>query len=484
MHDAGTLANAFRRRVTRERLRKWVGGLPRLAFVLSVAVLGFANGFLVRETKLFPYSYINDGLKTLTAIRDQILRPFAPYQFEGFTKASIGEIGHRIIVREPAPSADPTEHFLLSGGSYQYLDYCPTVGCLAVEFTRSGRLLHAYPFRPDEFEAHLTVSLPYEEPLFDFAKNVYPIGLLKLPDGDLIVTLQQWNTFPYGGGIARVHRDGTVAWFRHDYSHHWPRLLADGDIVTPAMQIVGSRAPVSLAGEVYIDLKCRGKIMRDIIRIIGQDGHTRQEISVYDAFLQSPYRGLLVDAPEPCDPLHLNYVVPVTPDLLPLYKDAAADDLMVSLHNVDAFAILGRRDHRLKYLFSGTFVAQHSVQPLGRDGTVLMFDNRGADWQAGPSRLLAYDLKDGTERRLLPNPNAPGVKFFSDTLGSISISPDRSRVIVASTNEGRAYELRLSDGHVLTVFNDIHDLHGVPEAGSGHRDAAARFALYNAEYSR
>lgn len=466
-----------------ERLRKLTGGLPRLAFVLSIAVLGFANGILVSETKCFPYRYIKDGLTTFATVRDQILRPFAPYQFQRFTKEPTDEIGHRIVVRERYPEAGSDEHFLLSGGIYQYLDYCPKLGCLAVEFTRDGGLVHAYPYRPDEFEAHRTVSLPYEQPLFDFAKNVYPVGLVKLPSGDLIVTLQQWNTFPYGGGIARVRPDGSVVWFRHDYSHHWPRLLANGDIATPAMQLGPPHPLVSLAGSVYLDLKCDGKVMQDIVRIIDQDGRTRQEISVYNAFMQSPYRGMLVDASEPCDPLHLNYVVPVSADMLPLFKDVEPDDLLVSLHNIDAFGILGRRDRRLKYLFSGTFTGQHSVQPLGRDGVVLMFDNRGADWQGGPSRLLSYRLKDGVERTLLPNPNAPGVKIFSDTLGTISISKDRTRVIVAAGLQGRAYEVRLSDGRVLTDFNNIHDLRTVAEAG-GQRGTAGRFTLYNAEYAR
>jgi hypothetical protein len=90
----------------------------------------------------------------------------------------------------------------MAGGLNQYLDYCPRYGCIAVEFTRAGKLVRAWPYRPDLLASKETVSLPYEAVLFRFTTNVYPIGLIKLAGGDLVVTFQQWNTLFHGCTIS------------------------------------------------------------------------------------------------------------------------------------------------------------------------------------------------------------------------------------------------------------------------------------------
>jgi len=440
-------------------------------------------GFLLAEVKRFPYTVIRNAQKTAASLFAQVFPPFVPEQFIDFSGGKIGDVKHdRIIPRAAAPEAAAGEHFLMAGGLYQYLDYCPGYGCIAVEFTRTGSLVHAYPYRPNEFEAHQIVSLPYEQINFRFTLNMYPLGLLKLPGGDLIVTFQQWNTFPFAGGVARLRPDGSIIWFRHDYSHHWPRLLPDGEIAVPAMRIGNSEISAPLAPGISVDLKCDGKIERDIVRIIDQDGRVKQEIPVFGAIIHSPLRGMLFASPVPCDPLHLNYIAPVTRGIVSLYQDVAPDDLIVSFRDLDAFAILGRHDGRLKHVFNGTFLRQHSVQPLGESATVLIFDNLGSDWKGGPSRLLAYDLADGAERTLLPDDGASGIGMFSDVGGNISISPDLSRAIVTSSWEGRAYEIRIADGKVLTVFNNVHDLGSVPSAGEARGRAAARFRFGGVYY--
>lgn len=449
-----------------------------IAFVIVI----FADGVLSQHFHLYPSTFIENAEKTADAIYQQLSPPVvAPEQFLGWSDTNPGKLAEaRFGMRAPVPDAPSDEHFLLSGGLYQYLEYCPKYGCIAVELTRSGSLVHAYPYRPDQFESHQTVSLPYEEVFFKFTENMKPWGMTRLPDGDLIVVFLQWNTFPFAGGIARVRPDGSVAWFRHDYSHHWPRLLPDGNIVVPAMRIGGSHLSVPMPHGYSIDLECDGKIEEDIVRILNPQGKVLQEISVLDALLRSPYRGLLSDTP-PCDPLHLNYVVPVTKGIEALYPDVSPDDFVVSLRNLSAFAILGRHDHRLKHLFTGTFLRQHSVQPLGQSATMLIFDNHGGDWKSGPSRFIAYDLVTHTERTLLHNPEKGGARF-SDEAGNISVSPDLKRAIVTYSLSGRAYEVRLADGKILTAFNNLHDLRTVPAAGERRNHALAWFCLFTALY--
>lgn len=472
--DPGTFV-ALRRRLAHR--------LSAATFVASVMVIAFMIGFLFGVNKWFPYFTVQKSSKTIAAIIAQYSTNFGPFQFIDFSGGPPADVEkNRFIVRAAVPDVAANEHFLMSGGLDQYLDYCPRNGCIAVEFTRTGSLVHAYPYRPDQFEAHQIVSLPYEQVGFSFAENMYPVGLVKLQGGDLIVTFHQFNTFPFAGGIARIRPDGSVVWFRHDYSHHWPRLLPDGNIAVPAMRIGPAQISVPLAQHSGIKLDCDGKIEEDIVRIINPDGQVQQEIPVLSAFLHSPYRSMLMEAPVPCDPLHLNYVTSVTRGIVSLYHDVAPDDLIVSLRNLDAFAILGRHDHRIKHVFNGTFVRQHSVQPLGQSATMLIFDDLGGNWKAAPSRFLSYDLADGAERTVLANPDADGHPRYSSYAGDISVSPDLSRAIVSFARAGRAYEVRLSDGKVLTVFNNIDDLRRVPAAGKGREHAAGRFTLYTAEY--
>ncbi|HEY1614956.1 MAG TPA: hypothetical protein VGF97_14820 [Rhizomicrobium sp.] len=457
--------------------------LPEALFVASVAILAFLAGFLVAAEKWEPYGGIQDARKTLRAMVAQTFPPFAPVQFLGFSGGDPASVERRrISVLAPAAEASATEHFLVSGGLDQYRSYCPHYGCIAVEFARNGSMVHAYPYRPDSIEAHAIATSPYEQISFRFTENVYPLGLLKLPGGDLIVTFQQWNMFPFAGGIARLRPDGSAVWFRHDYSHHWPTRLSDGDIAVAAMRIGAAKIVAPLGPGAEVRLKCEGKIEEDTIHVLDDSGHVKQEISVFDAFLHSPWRGMLFEAPAPCAPLHLNYVTPVTQGIASLYPDVAPDDFLISLRDVNAFGILGRHDHRLKYVFTGTFLRQHSVQPLGQSSTVLIFDDHGGDWRAGPSRVLAYDLRTGTERTLFPGGRSSGVRMFSDVGGNISLSPGLDRMLVAASWAGQAYEVRLSDGAVLTRFENIDDLRDVEAAGDGRKGAAGRFALRGVYY--
>jgi hypothetical protein len=456
---------------------------PAISFALSAAIIAFILGFYTTEKKWFPWSLLHDARKTEQSIRMQLFPPFAPEQFIGFSDEIAADApASRIRIMAPAPAAPAGEHFLLMGGFDQYLDYCPKFGCIAVEYTRTGKPVHAYPYRPDELERHQTVAFAYEQVFFHFTTNVYPIGLAKLPGGDIVVTFQQWNMFPFAGGIARIRPDGTPVWFRRDYTHHWPRLLSPNEIAVTAMRIGPSELHFRLAGNLDVDLSCDGRIEEDIVRILDTDGQVKEEIPVFDALVHSPWRGMLFEASVPCAPVHLNYVAPVTSAMVRLFPDVRSDDLIVSLRDLNAFAIIGRRDHRLKHMFTGTFLRQHSVQPVGQSTTVLIFDDHGADWSGGPSRLLAYDLATREEKTLLPNANARGISMFSDTAGNISVSPDLSRIIVAATWDGRAYELKATDGAVLTVFNNLHNLSTVPEAGDSYATRAGRFALGGVYY--
>ena len=363
--------------------------------------------------------------------------------------------------------ADP---ILVTGGPAALSGYCPgAAGCLAVEYAGRGEVVHAWPYRPDEIaNAPAIADLPYEvAPGFRFSRHTYPVGVSRYANGDLLVTFHIRHAFPYGGGVARIDRDGRVVWYRRDYSHHFPHLL-DGDVaLVPGMRIgegpirarfpMGKRRPWTLLCE---------RPLLDFVHVVDGEGRLLEEISVSDALAESPYGRVLLHYNQTCDPTHLNYVHQVREDVGGV-SGIEAGDLVVSLRNLDAFGILDRDDRRLKRLVRGTFFRQHSVTHLA--GTrFLMFDNQGGDGVHGPSRLLLVDVAEGTERTVFPNDTTPGhlQDLFSGGGGHISVSPDRRRVLAVFPGEGRVVEVRLADGAVLTVLTEPY--HPAP---SGERKA-------------
>src|ERR1700722_16243713 len=154
---------------------------PKIVFVVSVATIAFFVGFYITERHWFPYRILHNAVKTTDSVYAQLFPPFGPLQFIGFSDvAPAVAASDRIEIRQPFPGAPGNEHFLMAGGLNQYLDYCPHYGCIAVEYTRMGKLVHVWPYRPDLLASHETVSLPYEDIWFRFTTNAYPIGLLKL----------------------------------------------------------------------------------------------------------------------------------------------------------------------------------------------------------------------------------------------------------------------------------------------------------------
>ena len=441
---------------------------PQLLLVVALMSAAFVGGMYVYKEKVFPHGLFRAAWLTGREL------------FE--IHVSESPLLHRAASVDVTPGrmepprfefigadalADP---ILVSGGATALSGYCPgAMGCLAVEYAGRGDVVHAWPYRPDEIaNAPAIADLPYEAPLgFRFSRHAYPVGASRYENGDLLVIFHLRHSFPYAGGVARIDRDGKVVWYRRDYSHHYPHLI-DGDVaLIPGMRIGEGpirkpRFPTGKRRPTWI-LHCDRPLL-DFVHVVDGEGRLLEEISVFDALVESPYGRLLLHRNPPCDPTHLNFVHQVREDVGGV-SGIEAGDLVVSLRNLSAFGILDRDDRRLKRLVRGTFFRQHSVTHL--EGTkFLVFDNQGGDGVHGPSRLLLVDVAEGTEHTVFPNGATPGhlQDLFSLVGGHISVSPDRRRVVAVFPRDGRVVEVRLADGAVLTVLTK-------PPVPSGERKA-------------
>ena len=470
--------------------------LPQLLLVLALMLAAFAYGGISLHYELFPYPVIADGVKTLQTLHVV------------HTKKDKGQFFRRFADVPPERVASNRFEFvagdslsgpvLWQGGRYQFLEYCPDGGCLAVEYTATGQVAHAYPFRNDELEqaanAAQSDEFPYElSPATSFARDVDVAGISRYANGDLLVVFHQDTAFPFGAGVARVDRDGHPVWFRRDYSHHWPHIDEDGIALVPGM-LIGSES-ISLKLRKTLTLKCStGRPYLDAIGIIDGNGQLLKRINLIDALRDSPFAYIMQSTSQPvgrdvlCDPLHLNFVHRLRDDAGGTWG-LAPGDLVASLRNLSAFAIVDGESGRVKRLVRGSFFYQHSVQHL-TGSTFLMFDNCGSDGVHGPSRLLKIDLANYRETTLFPNDQTPQPlrNLFSNSRGVIDISPDRRRAMVSFTGMGVAVEVRLADGAVLNVFHSLHDVSNLeqfPEEYPEERQQrAAVFEIHGLYYIR
>jgi hypothetical protein len=437
--------------------------IPLVLMVWGIAFSAFIYGFLLGHLRLPSFSRFEDARLALVISWGKVLDPNRIRELGAWTDISPDDIQKsRIVAHEPV---EDESALMLTGGEAQFLEYCPENGCAAVILGRDGKLIHAYPFRPEELSSRRTVDLPYGEILHDDSKDTAVFGLAPLSNGDLIVVYDFEGTSPLGGGIARMDKEGHLVWYRRDYTDHWPTITSEGEILSISHDIGSERIRMQLAKDTTYSFGCPNGVSRDIVRVLDFAGRVKEEIPIFDALIASPYRTRLrvdidplIEGPESCYPVHTNSVVPVGQELAAKFNNVQPGDLLLSLRNISALVIIGRSDHAVKQLITGSFIQQHSAQVLP-GGNIVMFDNFGSSPAGGPSRVLIYDPVTRQEETLFPNKHTPkGTEIFSSIFGNIDISDDGARAIFTVGRAGKAYEIALADGKLLTTFNNLHDV--------------------------
>ena len=453
----------------------------------------FVCGGLVVGYELFPFSVFSKGVKTVRTMYKFYTREDGDrFKFISFAEVPPDRAAsHRFQFLQGEALSGP---ILWHGGHYQFLEHCPDRGCLAVEYTATGEVAHAYPFRSDELEQAANAAhsdeFPYElSPVSSFVRDANGVSISRYANGDLLVIFHQDLAFPFGAGVVRIDRAGHPVWFRRDYSHHWPHIEDDGVALVPGLLVGRESISFKLTGAT-IELKCRSdRPYLDAINRIDGKGRLLRRINLFDALRDSPFAHILLSASKPyarrgtqCDPLHLNFIHRLGADAGGTWG-LAPGDLVVSLHNLSAFAILDGESGRVKRLVRGSFLYQHSVHHLTR-ATFLMFDNWGGDGVHGPSRLLKIDLADGRETTLFPNDQTPEPlqNLFSANQGVIDLAPDRRRAMVTFTRQGVTVEVRLADGAVLNVFKSLHDVSNLERFPKQRQRKAAVLTMRGISY--
>ena len=416
-----------------------------------------------------------------------------PFFFAEFRKTRPDAARNRIQFLSGASLGGPVLWF---GGPFQFLEHCPKWGCLAVEYAADGELLHAYPYRPRELEQAWAAGLAGDEAHLwgadeSFIRVFNPFGMQLYANGDLQVIFLRTTSIPHYGGIARIDRDGRPIWFRRDHSHHWADVEADGTAMVPAA-ILGKPVSPKFKEMKPAPVECTvDTLRRPSINFLDEDGSLLRETDFLEVLLESPYAhilphmSILVSNPPPgasCNFVHLNFARRLRDDAGGTWG-IAPGDIVASMRNLSAFAILDGQARRVKRIVRGSFFRQHSVHHL-EGSKFLLFDNLGSDGAHGPSRVLVVDLADGSETTLFPNDRTPEHLrgLYTRIAGHITISPDRSRAIATFSWPGIAVEISLADGEALNTFRSLHDVSSVEDFPEERIDRAAAFRMTGMEY--
>jgi hypothetical protein len=247
-----------------------------------------------------------------------------------------------------------------------------------------------------------------------------------LPDGSLLAIYD-------GRGLIHLSRDSRLLWAHRGGIHHDLDLAPDGSI--HALDRVGKALPRIR----------RGGVLEDLVTVFEPDGRVRSQHSILEALERSDYAALLHRRPDDPDFLHTNTLELLSGEGAERLPALAAGNLLVSILELDALAIIDPRQNRVVWALAGLTRKQH--QPTLLPGPrLLVFDNV---WQREGSRVLELDPLTQQVLWRFPTPGSRE-ELFSRTLGSVARLPNGNTLITESEG-GRALEVT-PDGSVVWEY--------------------------------
>ncbi|OYX44125.1 MAG: hypothetical protein B7Z02_07030 [Rhodobacterales bacterium 32-67-9] len=443
--------------------------LPKIGFILGLLALAFAWGVATVKWKVFPHRqlvYLESGVVAMRKMESSELPNTAV----------------ALVPRETATDpvallgAEPVDDVILMTGGFSYRqDICPDFGCIAWVMDRNGRVLHTWQYDPS--------ALFDREKLSGFtgkraARNIYVQGTALDQGGNLVVTFQAHNMFPYQVAVARFDWNGRLDWIRIDGSHHWPTVGADGRVYVPMARIETGEGKVAGTQQ---KRQCKyGAVFQEGVRVLSPDGAVLREFWMDDVVRESDAQGLAYAVRDDCDPYHVNGIALLNAAAAGRLPDAREGDLLVSLRSSSSLVVLDQDTGRIKHIVTGAMVAQHSPRVLP-DGDVAVFDNLGGIDTAKGTRVLKLDIVTGKPTTLFPrDPDAPGGDLFSEAQGEVNFTADGRRALVAETLGGRVFEFDTATGAPIWSYRSVSDM--APYfAAEGNRHDGPAYALMHTQ---
>lgn len=297
----------------------------------------------------------------------------------------------------------------------------------AILMDMDGNVIHRWHF---EF----TRAWP-DYPMDDRAENAasYWFRAHLFENGDVLAIFT-------GLGLIKVDKDSNLLWKYLGASHHDLHVNEDGSIYV----LTRTEGPEQRHAE-------DADIYADEITLLTADGKFVRRVSLFDAFWNSHYVGMLRVpvarvGTRTIDIFHANRLEPLDGRLagsLPAFRKG---NVLVSLRNLNALAVVDMSNERVVWTRSGLWLQQHCSSMLD-NGHILLFDNQG---HYGSSRIVEYDPV--TEEVVWLYAGDEENDFYSEKSGAVQRLPN-GNTLIAETNFGRAFEVT-SDGRIVWEYTN------------------------------
>jgi hypothetical protein len=265
-----------------------------------------------------------------------------------------------------------------------------------------------------------------------------------LPNGDLLAIFSAL-------GLIKLSRDSELIWAQPMAVHHDLDVAPNGDIhvLTRASVVVPRLHPTAA-------------VIDDFITVLDPSGAQRGRVSVLEALEASDFaslwfespahrwardgRGAGSDDPYARELFHTNSVEVLDGRLAHRLPAFRAGNVLVSLLNLDAIAVVDLERRAVVWARSLGFARQHDPS-ITESGSLLLFDNRGAK---GRSRIWEWDpLAEALIWRYEGGERNP---FYSECCGTVQRLPN-GNTLVTETDAGRAFELDANERVVWEYRN-------------------------------
>jgi Arylsulfotransferase (ASST) len=445
--------------------------LLKVWFWLGLVAIGFVWGVACMHFEFFPYSLLHEAKVAEEAWT--VALEEEPTTFIRFEKTAAGPPRSAPVADQ---DADQGEFVLVGGGPFENLAECPGWGCMAWIVDRQGKVLHTWQIDPEIIMTGMHGYAGRVTP-----RTLKPHDWQLADNGELTVVFESIGNYPYGVGVARFDWDSHLLWFNNNRAHHWMTVGQDGFMYVPVQKTADSPFDI---GDSMWSLECRkGGLEVDGIEVLDPSGKVVEHIDMVQKLIDEGYVGLLGATTDHCDPLHLNLVQIVDPDLASKVDALEPGDLIVSLRNLNTLVVLGAGDRHIKWMFAGQASHAHAPRP-DHDGDIVLFDNLGGPREFGGSRLARVRVGGTRLETLFPTAGTdPGINFYSKVGGTIEWHPRRNRALVGLTSQGRVLELDLDSKQVLWDYEKQFpstDYPGADDAGNG--GPFVRVEAYGAYY--
>ncbi len=390
----------------------------KLLFVLGVLMAVFAYGVIVGKYEIFPFEQLNSAKDAVNALKQEIDPEDDP------TFDSPRDRGG-VTRWERGAAYDGVTFIAMQRDG----------GMLGLLVDMEGKELHRWRLAFSEVwpKAEQLVSQGPDERFIWHGMHLFP-------NGDLLVNFEAGG-FPAGAGLVLMDRDSKVRWKLPVNSHHDLQVLPDGRIMVAAH--VYNREGIAACQPFF-----KPPYMEDLLLTVSPDGKLLDRVSVLEALCDSPARVKLMSqggynttfSPRRRaeDPLHLNNLEPVLPEMAGQWPMAKPGDVLVSLRNLSMVGFIDGQTHKMGWTMTGPFVRQHDPD-LMPNGHILVFDNLGGKGgPGGRSRILEMD--PATQRIAWEYAGTAEDPFDSGKGGTQQPLPN-GNVLVAEAWGGRVFEV-------------------------------------------